>query len=172
MSETIETERLLLRPLTPEDGRGVYELLRDDRDAVEQTSRIPWPLTLDGAQAWVDRVLAGSRNAYAVTRKDDGAFVGVAGFAPHEKLGGTGYWYGEEFRRQGFATEVLDALIDKAREEGLNALVCEIFPDNTASIRVVEKCGFMLAGEVEADLPARGGKRRLLQYLKPLVELA
>jgi RimJ/RimL family protein N-acetyltransferase len=55
-------------------------------------------------------------------------------------------------------------MIDTARAESARRMNAETFPANAASQRVLEKCGFTKVGEVERDLPLRGGKRRLFVH--------
>ena len=58
-----------------------------------------------------------------------------------------GYWVGAAYRGKGFATELARAMVDYVFEttdaEKLNAS-CRV--TNTASRRVVEKCGFQWSG--------------------------
>jgi RimJ/RimL family protein N-acetyltransferase len=46
--------------------------------------------------------------------------------------------------------------------------MAEVFPDNVASIRVLEKNGFQRVGELQRDLPQRGGMRDLIRFVRPL----
>jgi RimJ/RimL family protein N-acetyltransferase len=51
---------------------------------------------------------------------------------------------------QGFATEAVSAVLAfSAAQLGPRRLVCLIDPDNQASIRVAEKCGFRFCGEAD-----------------------
>ena len=57
-----------------------------------------------------------------------------------------GYWIGREHWGRGIATRALAAFLAELPERPLHATVA---PGNAASVRVLEKCGFALAGEVE-----------------------
>ncbi len=57
-----------------------------------------------------------------------------------------GYWLGREHGGRGIATLALSAFL---RELTARPLYATVAPGNTASVRVLEKCGFTLAGEVE-----------------------
>lgn len=57
-----------------------------------------------------------------------------------------GYWVGREFWGQGLATQALAELID---ELGTRPLYAYVAKTNTASIRVLEKCGFVRSDEDE-----------------------
>jgi RimJ/RimL family protein N-acetyltransferase len=58
-----------------------------------------------------------------------------------------GYWIGREFWGQGLATRALAELLTELPQRPLHAYVATT---NAGSIRVLEKCGFVLA-EQEAD---------------------
>jgi RimJ/RimL family protein N-acetyltransferase len=55
-----------------------------------------------------------------------------------------GYWLGREFWGKGIATRALAAFLTELKTRPLFAHVAK---HNIASLRVLEKCGFMLAGE-------------------------
>lgn len=60
-----------------------------------------------------------------------------------------GYWIGREFWGKGLATQALAELLTEVTERPLHAYVAT---SNLGSIRVLEKCGFTLAGrETEFD---------------------
>jgi RimJ/RimL family protein N-acetyltransferase len=54
-----------------------------------------------------------------------------------------GYWLGREFWGRGIATEALRQFVGELTERPLSANVAE---HNVASIRVLEKCGFVAVG--------------------------
>jgi RimJ/RimL family protein N-acetyltransferase len=58
-----------------------------------------------------------------------------------------GYWIGREHWGRGVATRALSEFLGQVKERPLHARVAK---RNVASIRVLEKCGFTLAGE-ESD---------------------
>jgi len=56
----------------------------------------------------------------------------------------------QENRKRGYASETLNLIIDYCRNElKLVNLFCNIIKDNTASIRLFEKCGFQFIEEKE-----------------------
>ena len=55
-----------------------------------------------------------------------------------------GYGISKEFCGKGYATEAVNAVVDWAMEQsGIARIEAETDPDNTASQRVLEKCGFI-----------------------------
>jgi RimJ/RimL family protein N-acetyltransferase len=61
-----------------------------------------------------------------------------------------GYWIGEQYWGRGIASECLKLVIDYAfsAELGMKQLCAYVFPENEASIRVLEKNGMNKIGEV------------------------
>jgi RimJ/RimL family protein N-acetyltransferase len=59
-----------------------------------------------------------------------------------------GYWIGREFRGRGLATKALAELLCLVDTRPLHAYVAK---SNPASIRVLEKCGFVEVGERTGD---------------------
>src|SRR5574341_117637 len=62
------------------------------------------------------------------------------------------YWIGREFWGQGVATAALRAFLEVDRTRPIYGRAAK---DNTASIRVLEKCGFVLVGEETGFANAR-----------------
>ena len=65
-----------------------------------------------------------------------------------------GYGISEEYQNNGYATEAVRAGLDWAfAHTEVNAIEAETDPDNTASKRVLEKCGFVLNGVIGEEGP-------------------
>ncbi len=64
-----------------------------------------------------------------------------------------GYWIGRQYWGKGVATKALAAFLDQVRARPLYARVAK---HNIASVRVLEKCGFTIAGEDKGDANGRG----------------
>jgi RimJ/RimL family protein N-acetyltransferase len=79
----------------------------------------------------------------------------VGHIARFERLGKpeVTYWIGKEYWGKGLATEALTELLRQVKERPVYARVAK---DNTASLRVLEKCGFEIAGEDKGFSNARG----------------
>jgi RimJ/RimL family protein N-acetyltransferase len=74
----------------------------------------------------------------------EGRVAGNAGCWPQDGRRYVGYWLGREFWGKGLATRALAELADEVKERPLHAWVAR---SNVASIRVLEKCGFVVVGE-------------------------
>jgi RimJ/RimL family protein N-acetyltransferase len=85
-----------------------------------------------------------------------GAFVGVFGVFPPENEWGpepeVGYMLASAFHGRGLATEALAAVVaDATGRLGVTVLVAIADEPNLASIRVLEKCGFVLERQYTAS---------------------
>ena len=147
---TLETARLILRPLAEDD--------LDALAALHAEASFWWypmhrGMTLDETRAFIDRVL--QRYASDVTGmsaavvKEIGELAGWLGLAvPHflpEILPAVevGWRLGERFRGRGYATEGAAAAIGYGFDVlGLDRVVSIFEPANVASGRVMEKLGF------------------------------
>jgi RimJ/RimL family protein N-acetyltransferase len=133
-----------------------------DYDVAKNLSRVPHPYDESHARGWIDAMaearFKGEEFVFAVTRKEDGAYLGSCGL--HRRDGDAfefGYWLGKPFWKQGYATEAASRLIAFAfLELGLESVVAGYFHDNPASGHVLEKLGCVAHGLAERDCLARG----------------
>jgi RimJ/RimL family protein N-acetyltransferase len=149
---TLQTERLVLRPLTPADAAPMTPLA-DDLDLARMTTSIPHPFSQDIAEGFIARMETADpahELALAVTGRD-GAFMGVIGVHPKEGLAPElGYWIGRPFWGAGYMTEAVTAALAWAREDwGRRVLTSGHFADNEPSGAVLIKADFLYTGEVE-----------------------
>ncbi len=145
----IETARLVMRAPSARDLDGIVKLANNPKIA-EMTATVPHPYTSKDAEAWLEKVRTGNGYSKVLFAKGEKrVLIGVAGFGHRgeEHNPEIGYWIGEPFWRQGFATEAARALIDHAfSETGIDALSACCRIHNEASRRVIEKCGFQWVG--------------------------
>ncbi len=92
----------------------------------------------------------------------DGAVIGGAGYVfgddVHRFSAEVGYWLGRAHWAKGIATNLLRALTRHGFERhGMVRLFAGVFEGNTASMRVLEKCGYELEG-VSKKAALKGGR--------------
>lgn len=152
------TERLVLRPPHRDDIAELSELANNRRIA-EMLARMPHPYGEAEARAFVE-ACAEPRAAgavYAVTNAESGAFLGCAGLDPSERGLELGYWIGEPYWGEGYATEAAHALVDLAfRATEIAALNVSCRVINVASRRVIHRCGFQYSGQGMMNSRAAG----------------
>ena len=69
-----------------------------------------------------------------------------------------GYWLFPEARGRGIATRVVRAVADEAFANGIARLEAVARPENSASIRVLERAGFRREGTLRSLLPHGDGR--------------
>lgn len=148
----VETERLILEPVTQAHADGIYEAVASSRKEL-----LPWmPWAVDptpdsnrklAAQSEADWE-AGTHYHFAIVERDTGMVLGVAGF----NMTGAGapelhYWMRTDHTRRGLTTEAARALIEWAsRELHVHHIALWAGRENAASRRVAEKLGFVHIG--------------------------
>lgn len=149
---TIETERLVLRPLSSDDAVEIARLAAD-RDIAATTLHIPHPYKLQDAEEFIGKqeaaFEAGTSANVAVTLRSNGSLVGAIGLAVRRDYARAelGYWIGKPYWNDGYATEAGRAMVGYAFETlGLNRVCAHHFARNAASGRVLQKIGMRLEG--------------------------
>lgn len=155
-----ERERVRLRAASLADAPRVTRLLEGDTELALRTAAIPIPYTLEAAEEFLAQV--DRRLIFGIVVADQ--LVGMVGMMGMEEPVEIGYWVGRPYWGRGFATAAVALLVEEAQRLGIRSLVAHVFPDNAASARVLEKNGFARQGEVQKDLPKRGGLRTLIHY--------
>ncbi|WP_245920008.1 GNAT family N-acetyltransferase [Melittangium boletus] len=144
----VETERLRLRELDAErDAACMLELLNEPAYHANIGDR--GVRTLEQATRYLtDRVVASyARHGfglYAIERREDAAWLGIAGLLRRDTLPmpDIGYALLARHTGQGYAYEAVRAAVAHARDTLHLPQVCAIVvPGNAASIRLLEKLG-------------------------------
>jgi RimJ/RimL family protein N-acetyltransferase len=164
--KVLETERLILRHLSPEqDAEFMLELLNEPAfikniaDRGVRTTEESRQYLASGPVASYEQNGFGM---YAVELKESGVPVGVCGLVKREGLDDVdiGYAFLERHWGKGYAYESASAVLDYGRDVlGLERIVAITAPDNRGSIRVLEKIG--LRFEKMITLPGYEGESRL-----------
>ena len=151
-NHVIETERLILRPLTTDDAEAEFVWLSDP----EVNRYMPYSLYTEVADVvkWLE--YASTTDAelhFGFVRKADGLLIGAGSIGPDDNEPGA-WAFGYNLRRdawnQGYATEAARAMIDLARREyGVRVFTANHAKANPASGRVMEKCGLRFDHEGE-----------------------
>lgn len=151
--ETLETDRLELRPYRAEDAPDVALACRDE--LTQRWLPLPDPYTDADALAWCTEMAPGFRASgegieWAAVRRADGRLVGSFGLKRTDWRAWSseiGYWVAPWARGEGLAIEAVTAigrwlLLDQQFER----LVLRAAPRNVASQRVAQKAGFTREG--------------------------
>lgn len=143
MDRLIETERLLLRPLTVNDAADVFEWVSDPI----VNRYMPYSLyqNLEQVEDWL-RTINEEDNEFAFCLKESGKVIGSGSIVIDSEANAyrVGYNISRSYWQKGYATEAAKAMIQWAYDN-LNArgFIAKHATDNTASGKVLLKCGFV-----------------------------
>lgn len=152
---SLETERLTLRPLTAEDAPDLKEWLGLDEiytywgRKASKGERDPELLFID-ARPWVKRKPSQDFN-WGIVWKESGKVIGMLAIfdVQNQRMASVGYRLHPAYWRQGIVTEALRRAVDFVfSETELQRLEATADVRNIASLRVLEKCGFIREGTV------------------------
>ena len=150
----IETERLILRPLSVKDVDDVFEWVADED--VARYMVYPTYKSKDDVKEWLESLqIFDGEYHFGYVRKEDNKLIGSGSIGPDRNR--EGFWgFGYNFRKdcwgKGYATEATKAMIEFAHEQfGITNFSSAHVEQNKASGRVMEKCGLHFAryGEFE-----------------------
>ena len=145
----METDRIILRPWREDDAETLYKWASDP----EVGPRAGWPPHQSVEESReIIRGIFGGEGMWAVELKETGEAIGCIGYLPAsvsnlaiaEDEGEVGYWIARPYWGLGICSEALRMVIEYCFcEKGFSALWGDYFPENPASGRVLEKCGFV-----------------------------
>jgi RimJ/RimL family protein N-acetyltransferase len=157
LMKMLQTDRLRLRPATPDDAEFIFELMNDDSYQSQIGDR-----GVDSVEAAANYIRTAALYAYGpegfgfniVETSDGGEKVGICGLVKREALEDVdlGYAILSSHSRRGFASEAAAATLDHAKGElGLPRVVAITTVSNAGSRRVLEKIGMRLDKVIQME---------------------
>ena len=137
---TIETARLVIHTATREEMLKIIDSQTDD--VLQKAYKEMLQGCLDHPEQWV-------WYAIWIIECKDGSHIGDLSFKGLYVDGSVeiGYGIDEAYQGQGYATEAVNAAVMWALQQpGITCVEAETEPNNKASQRVLEKCGFVPSG--------------------------
>jgi len=145
----LETERLILRPLSVADANNIYERWCTDERVAKY---VRWfvhssvDVTVQWLKAEEKNIPSDKVYQWGFTRKEDGYLFGSGGihYNEEEDAWELGYNLMYSFWNQGYATEAAKAMLDFGINElGVKEFIAWHAVENPASGAVMRKCGFV-----------------------------
>ncbi|WP_108670354.1 GNAT family N-acetyltransferase [Peribacillus acanthi] len=168
--KTLETERLLLRPLTTIDSERVEELA-SDYDVAKTTLTIPYPYPKGSAMHFITSVLEmekdGKLAIFAIVDKGTNDLIGIINMnlSLVYQRGELAYWVGKSYWGQGYGTEAAKVVMKYGFEElGLNKVFAQSFTNNPGSWKIMEKIGLKYEGTLKQHVVRFGEFHDLAHY--------
>lgn len=146
----LSTDRLLLKQITSDDAPALFEM-RSNPDVMKHIAR-PVAKTVDDALALIklltDGLLANDSITWGIFVKSNPArLMGTVGFWRIQKehyRAEIGYMLHPSLQGKGVMKEVVEAVLRYGfGPMRLHSVEAHISPDNGASVKLVERCGFL-----------------------------
>ena len=170
MNIVVETDRLLLRTFTIEDAPLIYELnldpdvIRYTGDPIKDIEHAKQVLE----QTIIPQYALYNHGRWAVHIKPGLEFIGWCGLKarPERNEIDLGYRFLKKAWGKGFATEAAYACIKYGFDKlHLQRIVGRAMPENTGSLRVLEKCDMQYVGEEVVD----GHPAKTYEIINPFI---
>ena len=151
----LEGKLCRLRPYRLDDDPAAIYKIADDFDVARwMARRFPHPYRPSDAEEWIPVAVSGQAGTHFAIEVG-GVYAGGIGYEPYhgERTGAAafGYWLGRAFWDRGVTSEAARMVSDYALTRGgLRRLEATVFVENVASVRVLEKSGFVLEGTLRA----------------------
>lgn len=167
----LETERLILRPVTIDDAPAVQRHFNNWNIIRHLNAAIPWPYPDDGAATFIkDNVLprmqTGKAFIWAITIKENGdEAVGIVDFGGERPAHteNRGFWLAEPFHGRGYMTEAIAITQDFLFfEAGIESFRVTNAVTNAGSRGVKEKTGAIFFKKRRSSPPRRRFRDRNL----------
>ena len=164
------TPRLVLRQITQEDDQSLLGVLSDELCC----EYLVHPAIRD--RAAIQRMIAGmqrffdekQRIRWGIAQKQDNVLIGHCGFFDIDRPNGCAeisYCLKRGLWGQGIMTEALGEMLTFGFEEyGLNRIVAKVMKGNVASVRVLQKLGFVQEGLLRESLYKNGQYHDLMIF--------
>lgn len=160
----ITTERLVLKPYSDEDQEDMISLLMNEK--IKLTYMIPDFNNRDEAVSMFKKIKERSYSTehYEFGIYKDNKLIGwVNDVDKNSDEIEIGYVINPEYHNNGYATEVLKAIIEDIFLKGFNEIIAGAFESNKPSIRVMEKCGMKRIGR-EEDIVYHNKSQHCIYY--------
>ncbi len=172
----IETERLILRPYRSSDAEFMFRNWANDR---EVTRYLTWNAHRSVSDSeniinsWINEYSDPSRYNWAIVLRETGEPVGgidVCHIYQNTDIAEIGYCLGRNWWNKGFMTESLKAVIPYLFDVGFEQVLAVHAAENTASGRVMQKCGMKYEGTLRRFFRSNDGRLLDLCYYSILRE--
>jgi ribosomal-protein-alanine N-acetyltransferase len=167
---TLETDRLILRKMTPDDAEAVFAYASDpevSRYVLWETHR-----SIEDSRTFLDlatsKYESGGEPDWGIVYKGDHHFVGTCGIVswePYHARAELGYALSRDYWGRGLMAEAVRAMISFGfKKMNLNRIEARCITENIASARVMEKAGMLYEGTLRQRELIKGEHRDMKVY--------
>jgi ribosomal-protein-alanine N-acetyltransferase len=158
-TQTLETDRLLLRRYSRDDAPAVYKNWASDDDV---TKFLTWPthanqdVTQEVIDDWVNCYSDDKYYHWAIVVKENGSEpigdIAVVHMDEKTSMAHIGYCIGKEWWKKGITSEALKAVMDYLFDvAGFNRIEARHDANNPNSGKVMQKCGMKYEGTMRSS---------------------
>jgi len=142
----LESERLLLRPLSPQDSQNLYSPMSDS--ATMQFWNEPPHESLETTKHWVEKIVSHPRHCFwSICLQGQDQTIGFIGFLRHQRVPNFIYLLRSEYWRQGLMAEAARGVLTYGfRQLGLDRTEARVQKGNQASQALLQNLGFASVG--------------------------
>lgn len=162
----IQTQRLRIRPLTPDDALAMHPLFCDE-ETMRLLGMAPALTTMDETRLRLTHWIDGGHHS-AVTLHD-GTLIGYIAVRPdaEEHRADTrelGFTLLCEHRHHGYMQETVLAVLRELKQAGVRYVWACCFQENAPSKALIERCGFTFIQEGTYTVHSEGKTYASLEY--------
>lgn len=172
----LQTKRLALKPLTAtfSFAKELFDIITKNRDFFKY---MPWA-NIEKAESEFEFLQSAEKGwkrqekaTYGIFLQPNNDFIGVCTFFEIKwgnESGEIGYWLNPNYAKQGFMTEAVNAVSEEFFNAGFKRIIIKANPENIASCKVAEKCGFAREGIMRSYdfLPTINKREDVILYAK------
>lgn len=165
----LETERLIIRYIGTDDAYDMFEYA----SVPEVTEYLLWDphVNLEATEGYIEflqkRYKKGLYGDWALELKENRKMIGTCGYAminSREKKCEIGYVLSPEYRKHGYMTEAVKAILDLTFEKlQFESASLRIISENIDSVKLAKRMGFSFEHEFEMEI--KGAIRKVSHYV-------
>jgi len=160
----IKTERLIIDEIKPTDREDYFMNISHDKEVLKTfVCRYQ-----DNLEDFDFSMYVGRTDIFAIREKLSGKLIGIfveCDVDKEKKSLEIGYGLGSKHWGNGYMTEAVKAMLNYYfTQTDFSTVYASFFPENTASKRIMEKCGMTYSHTNEKEFEYLGKERDLIYY--------
>ena len=169
MELTLYTDRLILRPWDINDAEDMFYGWANDPEVTKYMTWNPHQ-NIDETKwiinKWIEEYEDPKRLNFAIVLKENNKLIGGIDIPNYRNgIPVIGYDLSRKYWNNGYMTEACKCLINYLFSIGYNEVIIDAEVENIASNRVIEKCGGIYVNTEIRDVPLKGTKVKVNNYI-------
>lgn len=152
----LETQRLILRPITQNDINAIFHNWANDPDVEKYVTWNAHKSISDAQEVmnyWLDEYKKDNCYRYGIEHKEDHVLIGMIDVVDfHQGNFEIGSCLGKKYWNRGYMSETLQAVLQELFSAEYNTIIIEAVKENIGSNRVIQKAGFIFVESRKTEL--------------------